>query len=131
MLAGQVRPPALAYGRVPSLPPPPLNPAFDGELLRPLIRRAFVRLAGSSWTKDAERSKEWAREIGEDVKRRMMEQEPIGYKYLVSCSIAERGQGGHGHLTTIWDGTQDVAVSETFTNDTLFCSVLAVAVRYN
>lgn len=30
--------------------------------------------------------------------------------------IAERGQGGHGHLASMWDAQQDVAVSETFTN---------------
>ncbi|KAI5476324.1 hypothetical protein MNV49_007837 [Pseudohyphozyma bogoriensis] len=148
-LAGPVTPSPL-QSSVPSLPAPPPNTTlstrsslasspsptnsirtFDADALRPYIRRAFGRLQNAVWSRDGERSKAWCREIGEEVKAKMMELEPRGYKYLVSCSIIERGAGGHAHLTAFWDETADCSVSEVFTNDSISCSVLAVAMRYN
>ncbi|KAM0752623.1 hypothetical protein T439DRAFT_323247 [Meredithblackwellia eburnea MCA 4105] len=109
---------------------PPRRP-FDGEALRPVIKRTLNRMLNStSWARDAERARAWSREIGEEIKKKMIELEPSGYKFFVNCSIAERGSGGSSNLATFWDERQDVAISETFINDTLFCSVLAVAVRY-
>lgn len=110
--------------------PSPTPRLFDSELLRPHVKAACVRLSNSSWGRDSGRVKGWCRDIGEEVKSKMLELEPNGYKFFVSVSISERGQGSQGHLSAFWDSATDASLSETFTNDSIVCSVLAVAMRY-
>ncbi|GAA5915074.1 hypothetical protein JCM5296_000257 [Sporobolomyces johnsonii] len=117
--------------------PPPPRRDFNPTLLRPFIKRilAAPEVTAAVWDRDADllgkRANDWASEI----KKRMVDLEPRGYKYLVTVSVSERGSSsassgsGRAVLATFWDPSSDVAVSEVFQNDTVVIAILAVAIR--
>ncbi|GAA5895298.1 hypothetical protein JCM8208_005966 [Rhodotorula glutinis] len=124
----------------PALPPPALpkpRRAFNGELLRPYLKRLLEapKITGAVWDRDAQALGKRAEDLAAEVERRMVDIEPTGYKYLCHVSVAERGQGsasagaGRAFLSTYWDAASDVCVSEVFQNDTIVMTILAVAIR--
>ncbi|GAA5833540.1 hypothetical protein JCM9279_001553 [Rhodotorula babjevae] len=120
----------------PAAPPRPRR-AFNGELLRPYLKRLLEApsITGAVWDRDAQALGKRAEEMAAEVKRRMIEIEPTGFKYLCHISVTERGQGsasggaGRAFLSTYWDAASDVCVSEVFQNDSIVVTILAVAIR--
>ncbi|GAA6064036.1 hypothetical protein JCM10212_001462 [Sporobolomyces blumeae] len=118
---------------------------FNPVLLRPFLKRIVSQpeIARSTWTRDAAMLMTKAQDWADDVKQRMIDLGPTGYKYLVNVSygsplrklVSERGSSssttgaGRGVLSTFWDPSTDVAVSEVFQNDTVVVTILAVAIR--
>ncbi|GAA5921840.1 hypothetical protein JCM3775_001850 [Rhodotorula graminis] len=111
--------------------------AFNGELLRPYLKRLLEApiITGAVWDRDAQALGKRAKDMAAEVKRRMVDIEPAGYKYLCHVSVTERGQGsasagaGRAFLSTYWDASSDVCVSEVFQNDSVVVTILAVAIR--
>ncbi|GAA5820393.1 hypothetical protein JCM11251_005608 [Rhodosporidiobolus azoricus] len=73
-----------------------------------------------------------------EVRARMAELEPTGWKYFCQVAVSERPPGscssssasaGKAVVSTFWDPHSDVCVSEVFQNDTVVITVLAVAIR--
>ncbi|BGP40314.1 hypothetical protein JCM10450v2_004297 [Rhodotorula kratochvilovae] len=116
---------------------PKLRRDFNPELLRPYLKRLLgaPNITGAVWERDAEMLGKRAEDMAGEVKRRMVDLEPTGYKYLCQVSVAERGPGiagggaGRAFLATYWDSASDVCVSEVFQNDSVVVTILAVAIR--
>jgi len=88
------------------------------------------RLSGSEWGSDKEKLKIWCREIVEEVKKRMVEIEPKGYKYSVTAQVSENcGQGSRADLACHWDSEYDCIAQEMFINDSVICTLLAFVIR--
>ncbi|GAA5901205.1 hypothetical protein JCM6882_006143 [Rhodosporidiobolus microsporus] len=151
-----------------SSPPSPLSPSsssssstkhrpFPTPLLRAFLQQRILapsNVAHLVWDRDADKlvgsaaggggglAEKWAGE----VRQRMSELEPTGWKYLCQVAVSERPPGsssssssldsprgttaaGKAVVSTFWDPSSDVCVSEVFQNDTVVITILAVAVR--
>ncbi|GAA6047207.1 Topoisomerase I damage affected protein 2 [Rhodotorula toruloides] len=132
----------------PASSPTPRQRRFNPDLLRPYLKRllAAPEITGAVWDRDAEKLVKRAEEISGEVKRRMVDLEPSGYKYLCQVSVSERPRGtlsstssstsssagpgaGKAFLSCFWDPTSDSILSEVYQNETVVVTVLAVAVR--
>ncbi|KAM5535658.1 hypothetical protein V8D89_010645 [Ganoderma adspersum] len=115
----------------PSLAPSP-RPTFDADLLRAYMKELLATtLKTATWPEPKERDKvkAWMKEIGERVKKRMLEIQPREFKYIVLTQINENaGQGGRADLVCHWEDS-DVVAQEMFANDSIICICVAFAVR--
>jgi len=118
-------------------PPTPRSDApsprhkFDTEPLKAHMKTLLaLTFQNTTWPepKDRDRVKGWIKEIGERVKRRMLEIQPRGFKYVVVTQINEnRGQAGRADMVCHWEET-DVAAQEMYANDSLICICIALAI---
>jgi hypothetical protein len=113
-------------------PSPTPRPTFDADSLRVYLKKLLpTRLQSASWPdpKDRDRVKTWIKDLGETVKKRMLEIQPTGFKYIVLTQINENmGQGGRADMVCHWEDS-DIVVQEIFTNKSLICICIAFAVR--
>lgn len=71
----------------------------------------------------------WMKDIGETVKKRMLEIQPTGFKYIVLTQINENlGQGGRADMACHWEDS-DIVAQEVFVNKSLICICITFAVR--
>ncbi|KAI0751380.1 hypothetical protein C8Q80DRAFT_1218128 [Daedaleopsis nitida] len=116
----------------PSAPSPIPRPTFDADLLRAYMKELLqTTLRTAAWPEPRERDKvkAWIKEIGERVKKRMLEIQPRDFKYIVLTQINENaGQGGRADLVCHWEDSDAVA-QEVFANDSIICICVAFAVR--
>ncbi|GJN90686.1 hypothetical protein Rhopal_003700-T1 [Rhodotorula paludigena] len=141
MLSGSRSPPLSDNSHSPTAASAAASPKprrdFNAELLRPYLKRLLgaPQITGAVWERDADVLGKRAEEMAGEVKRRMVDLEPAGYKYLCQVSVAERGPGvrgggaGRAFLSAFWDPTSDVCVSEVYQNDSVVVTILAVAIR--
>ncbi|KAH9943080.1 uncharacterized protein BXZ73DRAFT_87501 [Epithele typhae] len=105
---------------------------FDAELLKAYMKELLpTTLRTATWPEPRERDKvkAWMKEIGERVKKRMLEIQPRDFKYIVLTQINENaGQGGRADLVCHWEDSDAVA-QEVFANDSIICICVAFAVR--
>ncbi|KAF5369881.1 hypothetical protein D9758_001211 [Tetrapyrgos nigripes] len=108
------------------------RPQFDSDLLKAYMKKLLsTTLQSSQWpeAKDRDKVKGWMKEIGERVKERMLEIQPRGFKYIVMTQINENlGQGGRADMVCHWEDSDRVA-QEIFSNDSLICICIALALR--
>ncbi|GEM09849.1 hypothetical protein Rt10032_c09g3866 [Rhodotorula toruloides] len=73
----------------PATSPTPRQRRFNPDLLRPYLKRLLAgpEITGAVWDRDAERLVKRAEEMSAEVKRRMADLEPAGYKYLCQVSF--------------------------------------------
>ncbi|KAL7343315.1 hypothetical protein BJY59DRAFT_687744 [Rhodotorula toruloides] len=120
----------------PSFSPTPRQRRFNPDLLRPYLKRllAAPEITSAVWDRDAEKLVKRAEEISAEVKRRMVDLEPSGYKYLCQVSVSERPRGtlssssstntsssagpgaGKAFLSCVWDPNSDAILSEVYQN---------------
>ncbi|KAI0773912.1 hypothetical protein C8Q74DRAFT_1200119 [Fomes fomentarius] len=116
----------------PSAPSPSPRPTFDADLLKAYMKELLQStLRTATWPEPREREKVkgWIKEIGERVKKRMLEIQPRDFKYIVLTQINENaGQGGRADLVCHWEDSDAVA-QEVFANDSIICICVAFAVR--
>ncbi|KAH8916915.1 hypothetical protein BT69DRAFT_1287200 [Atractiella rhizophila] len=113
-----------------SPPPPPAPPLqkFPVDTLRPHIHRILHSKFSSSASYNADRT--WCKEVAEDIKKRMLEAAPKGWKFVVLVEVTENaGQGGKLDLAGHWDREWDVAITENLITDKIIVSVIALALR--
>ncbi|TFK29290.1 hypothetical protein FA15DRAFT_582428 [Coprinopsis marcescibilis] len=107
------------------------RPKFDADLLKAYIRKLVSStLQSKTWPgiKEKEKVKAWNKEIGERVKERMVEIQPRGFKYIVLTQIHENlGQGGRADIACHWEDG-DIVAQEMYSNDSLICVCIALAV---
>ncbi|GAA5952867.1 hypothetical protein JCM10213_007600 [Rhodosporidiobolus nylandii] len=126
--------------RAPTTRPKPRN--FPHPLLRSFLRRLldspFPSLTSdgqvlssrdSIWERDAEVLQGLAERWAAEVRGRMCELEPHGWKYFCQVSVQQRTSHARSVLSTFWDPESDICVSEVFQNDTVLVTIMAVAVR--
>lgn len=90
-------------------------------LVEELESRAYNSQAVADWTKA----------LSTKVCRRLQDLGFEGYKYVVQVVIGEqRGEGFRMCCRCLWDSDTDGYVSDFFSNDTLFCTCLVLAVYY-
>ncbi|KAF8609397.1 hypothetical protein BDV93DRAFT_518220 [Ceratobasidium sp. AG-I] len=133
MLSPRVRSPNLQSPSISrTAPMSPVAPKkFDSDQLRGYMKKLLAStLQGMVWDpKDRDKSKAWCKEIGERVKDRMLEIEPNGFKFVVTTQVNENlGQGGRAGLACHWEES-DACAQEMFTNDSLICICIALAIR--
>ncbi|KIK65433.1 hypothetical protein GYMLUDRAFT_38892 [Collybiopsis luxurians FD-317 M1] len=120
------------YSPSPRSEVPSPRPKFDSDLLKAYIKKLLsTTLSSSTWPepKDRDRVKSWMKEIGDRVKDRMLEIQPLGFKYIVLTQINENlGQGGRADMVCHWEDSDTVA-QEVFVNDSLICICIALAIR--
>ncbi|PWN21608.1 hypothetical protein BCV69DRAFT_175785 [Microstroma glucosiphilum] len=107
------------------------RPKFDPQPLRKTLKTLLPsRLQAVTWDKaDRERMKRLSRGVADAVKGRMLEIAPRGFKYIVQVQLVEDlGQGGRADSSCHWE-EGDLVVAETFSNDSIICTVLAYAIR--
>lgn len=87
-------------------------------------------LSGAIWdSHDRARMSAYSREMSDRVKRRMVDIQPRGFKYIVTITLSENlGQGGRADMSCHWEET-DVAVQEMFSNESVILVCLAFAIR--
>ncbi|KAH0587333.1 hypothetical protein H2248_006133 [Termitomyces sp. 'cryptogamus'] len=107
------------------------RPKFDSDLLKAYMKKLLSStLQNSSWPeqKDNDRVQTWIKEIGRRVKERMIEIQPQGFKYIVLTQIYENlGQAAKADMVSHWE-KHDIAVQEVYSNTTLLCICIALAI---
>ncbi|PAV20717.1 tctex1 domain-containing 2 [Pyrrhoderma noxium] len=105
---------------------------FDTERLKAYIKKLLASTLENEafpQPKDRDRTKAWCKEIGERVKEQMLEIQPSGMKYVVLTRIDQNaGQGVHANIICHWEDGDTVA-QESFSNETLICVCVALAIR--
>ncbi|PWN46260.1 hypothetical protein IE81DRAFT_319142 [Ceraceosorus guamensis] len=103
---------------------------FDSSKLKVQLHKVLhSRLAGVAWERDKEKMKAVNRDIADNVKSRMIEIEPKGFKYLVQVQLSEnKGQGGRADAAYHWE-EGDVVIHEMYANNDLIATVTAYAIR--
>lgn len=86
-----------------------------------------TRLTGTTY--HADNTSAWAREIADDIKNALKDEDWPRYKYAVQVFIGEqRGEGVRLGCRGFWDHKTDNFASETFQNESLFCVATAFGV---
>ncbi|GAX80430.1 hypothetical protein CEUSTIGMA_g7869.t1 [Chlamydomonas eustigma] len=86
-----------------------------------------TRLTGAAY--HADNTSSWAREIADEVKKRLKEEGWTRYKYAVQVFIGEqRGEGVRLGCRGFWDPKTDNFATEIFQNESLFCVATAFGV---
>lgn len=109
----------------------PPRQKYPEDQLRPYMRSTLAKtLQGARWdSADKAKMASYSKEVAERVKARMMEIEPRGWKYVVTCTLSENlGQAGRADMSCHWEET-DVAVQEMWSNDTIIFVCVAWALR--
>ncbi|RDX53158.1 hypothetical protein K466DRAFT_477727 [Polyporus arcularius HHB13444] len=133
-IASGLRSPSTPRSTAPSPRPsaPSPRPTFDAELLKAYMKELLQStLKSATWPEPRERDKvkAWIKEIGERVKKRMLEIQPQAFKFIVLTQINENaGQGGRADLVCHWEDSDAVA-QEVYANDSIICICVAFAVR--
>ncbi|WWC60767.1 uncharacterized protein I303_103343 [Kwoniella dejecticola CBS 10117] len=109
----------------------PLRQKFPSDTIRPFIKTLLTKeLANASWDpNDKAGMAEYSKGLSEKVKRRMIEIEPRGFKYIVTTTITQNlGQAGRADMSCHWEDT-DAAIQEIYSNDSIIFVCLAFAIR--
>ncbi|CAO1613575.1 unnamed protein product [Parajaminaea phylloscopi] len=107
------------------------RPRFNTEQLtrgvRTILQAQFA--AVDAWPRDKEQQRQMTRAVCEQVKHKMLEIEPRGFKYVVQVQLVENlGQGGRADLSCHWEDS-DTVIQDMYINDALVCTVSAFAIR--
>jgi tctex1 domain-containing protein 2 len=79
----------------------------------------------------ADHSSTLAREIADEIKHRMKEEDWPRYKYVVQVVIGEqRGEGVKMGCRNFWDSGTDSHAQEVFANESLFCVAAVFGLYY-
>ena len=88
-----------------------------GDILR-------QKLTGATY--HADNTSEWTREISDEIKQGLKEEQWKRYKIVVQVVIGEqRGEGVNMGARCLWDTNSDDFAQETFVNESLFCVAAA------
>ena len=69
---------------------------------------------------------QWAREMADEIKYKLKEEEWDRYKLVVQVVIGEhRGEGVNMAARCFWDPTCDDYAQDTFNNESIFCVAAA------
>ncbi|CAM9605109.1 unnamed protein product [Chrysoparadoxa australica] len=94
------------------------------EIIKEILDK---ELEGEVYSAEAAPAK--AKDISDDIKDRMRDLNMPRYKYIVQVFLGEqRGEGVRVGCRCFWDANTDSCASETFVNDSLFCTATAYAV---
>lgn len=107
---------------------PPFTQRFKPTRAKDVIAAVLKnRLAGAVY--HADNTSSWAREIADDVKAKLKEENWGRYKFVVQVFIGEqRGEGVRLGSRGFWDKETDNFAYEAFQNETLFCVTAAFGV---
>eukprot|EP00761_Pharyngomonas_kirbyi_P012022 gb/GECH01012049.1/.p1 GENE.gb/GECH01012049.1/~~gb/GECH01012049.1/.p1 ORF type:complete len:128 (+),score=19.25 gb/GECH01012049.1/:1-384(+) len=94
---------------------------FKADTVRPCIQKVMKeKLEGASYKPD--NVTQWTKEIADEVRDELKRCGFERYKYIVNVVIGEqRGAGIKFGMRCFWDKDTDGYVTETFTNNDMFC----------
>uniref|UniRef100_A0A7R9VVV9 Dynein light chain n=1 Tax=Chlamydomonas euryale TaxID=1486919 RepID=A0A7R9VVV9_9CHLO len=108
------------------------EPAFHKKLKVSRVKELIAgvlkeRLTGAVY--HADNTSAWAREIADEIKAKLKEEDWPRYKYAVQVFIGEqRGEGVRLGCRGFWDSKTDNYAHDTFQNESLFCVAAAFGV---
>ncbi|CAO1419033.1 unnamed protein product [Diamesa serratosioi] len=107
---------------------PDLQNVFKSAKVKELIQKTLQEtLVNKSYQKET--APVWIKQISDDINKQLAEQSSQKYKYVVTTVISEKlGQGCRLICRTRWDSESDRQVSESFTNESLFCICTVFAI---
>ncbi|EFJ51127.1 flagellar inner arm dynein light chain [Volvox carteri f. nagariensis] len=107
---------------------PPFAQKFKPSRAKEIIGTVLVaRLSGQQY--HADNTSSWAREIADEIKNKLKEENWSRYKFVVQVFIAEqRGEGVRLACRGFWDPSTDNYAHDTFSNESLFCVATAFGV---
>ncbi|KAI8475957.1 MAG: inner arm dynein light chain [Monoraphidium minutum] len=111
-------------------PPPPSVPTYEDRFSAPRAKQVMgevlrALLAGAAYAPDAAAA--WARDVADEVKAHL-KAEPWAqrFKLVVHAVVGEqRGEGCRVAARCFWDQQADGWAQETFSNESIFCVVVA------
>mmetsp|Transcript_29451 Transcript_29451/g.54048 ORF Transcript_29451/g.54048 Transcript_29451/m.54048 type:complete len:120 (-) Transcript_29451:494-853(-) len=100
------------------------KPSRAKELIQVVLKN---RLANQVY--HADNTSSWAREISDDIKAKLKEENWARYKYVVQVFIAEqRGEGIRLASRCFWDQNTDNYAHDIYSNESLFCVAMAYGI---
>lgn len=100
------------------------KPSRAKEVIAAVLK---ARLTGTVY--HADNTSTWAREIADDVKAKLKEENWTRYKFVVQVFIGEqRGEGVRLGCRCFWDEKTDNYAHEVFSNESIFCVAAAYGV---
>lgn len=100
---------------------PPFAEKFKPSKAKEIIATVLkARLSGVTY--HADNTSTWAREIADEVKAKLKEENWPRYKYVVQVFIGEqRGEGVRLASKCFWDARTDLSAHDSFANESIFC----------
>lgn len=82
-------------------------------------------------TYSAAKAAEWTRNIADDINLKIKDLDMHRYKHIVQVTVGQQnGAGCRSTARCRWDAECDSMVSESFTNETLFCIVAVFGIYF-
>lgn len=101
------------------------------EKMLNVIKQVHFRIFHKDQQYKADEASNHCMQISKNVKKKLKEFSIPNYRFFVEVTVGEkRNQGAHVRCKCLWNEDKDKFVTETFTNEYLFCVTSVYGVCY-